>query len=490
MILSKSLYIRALQCPKSLWLYKKRPELRVTADKEVLFERGYEVGDLAKKLFNGGVEIEFNPDDFKRMIEKTKELLEKEKIIYEATFSKNGIFAMADILVRDGDGWNMYEVKSSTSVKDYHIDDASIQWYAISNVINLKKAFIVHINNEYERNGKLGIDKLFKIEDITDKVLEKQNEIPKKLKEIEKILSLNKEPEISIGSHCFNPFECDFTHYCWNNVPKISVFNLYNMSFDKKIKLYNEGIVNLEDVDENTLNNIQQIQVKTYKEKSIHIEKEKIENFLNKLCFPINFLDFETFQEAIPRFNKQRPYEQIPFQYSLRILYEDGRLKHKEFLANENQDPRIELVKNLLNDITENGTIFAYNKSFEIGVIKRLAKFAPEYEKKLIGLIDRFEDLIEPFRNLGVYHYNFNGSFSIKSVLPALFPDDESLNYKNLGLIQNGGDAMDTFAKLRLIDDEKLKKQIKEDLLRYCKLDTFAMVKILGKLKSFTNLNN
>jgi len=188
---------RALQCPKSLWLYKKRPELRVTADKEVLFERGYEVGDLAKKLFNGGVEIEFNPDDFKRMIEKTKELLEKEKIIYEATFSKNGIFAMADILVRDGDGWNMYEVKSSTSVKDYHIDDASIQWYAISNVINLKKAFIVHINNEYERNGKLGIDKLFKIEDITDKVLEKQNEIPKKLKEIEKILSLNKEPSPS-----------------------------------------------------------------------------------------------------------------------------------------------------------------------------------------------------------------------------------------------------------------------------------------------------
>jgi hypothetical protein len=258
------------------------------------------------------------------------------------------------------------------------------------------------------------------------------------------------------------------------------------MSFDKKMKLYNEGIVNLEDVDENTLNNIQQIQVKTYKEKSIHIEKEKIENFLNKLIYPINFLDFETFQEAIPRFNKQRPYEQIPFQYSLHILYEDGRLEHKEFLGDENQDPRTKLIKNLLNDITNKGTILAYNKSFEIGVIKRLAKFAPEYESELLSLVERFEDLIEPFRNLGVYHYNFNGSFSIKSVLPALFPDDESLNYKNLGLIQNGGDAMDTFANLHKIKDDTLKKQIKEDLLKYCKLDTFAMVKLLEKLKEFS----
>ena len=485
-MISKSLYIRALQCPKSFWLYKNRPELREVEEKETLFNRGYEVGDLAKKLFDGGVEIEFNPDDFRGMIKKTKELLDKENIIYEATFSENGIFIMADILVRNGDGWNMYEVKSSTNVKDYHIDDASIQWYAISNVINLKKAFIVHINNEYEKNGELEIDRLFKIEDITDKVLEKQKEIPKNLEKIEKILSLKEEPEISIGSHCFNPFECDFTHYCWNNIPEISVFNLYRMNFDKKMELYNKGIIDLEDVDENSLNKTQKIQIKTYKEKSVHIEKEKIENFLNKLTYPINFLDFETFQEAIPRFNKQKPYEQIPFQYSLHILYENGKLEHKEFLGDENQDPRAELIKNLINDLTDKGTILAYNKSFEIGVIKRLAKFAPEYEKKLLGLIERFEDLIEPFRNLGVYHYNFNGSFSIKSVLPALFPDDEKLNYKNLGLIQNGGDAMDSFANLHLIEDENLKKRIKEDLLKYCKLDTFAMVKLLEKLEGFS----
>jgi predicted RecB family nuclease len=220
-MISKSQYIRTLQCPKSLWLYKKRPELRVTEDKKVLFERGYEVGNLAKELFDGGVKIEFNPNDFNGIIEKTKGLLEKENIIYEAPFSENGIFAMADILVRDGDGWNIYEVKSSTNVKDYHIDDASIQWYAVSKAINLKKAFIVHINNEYERNGELEIDKLFKIVDITDKVLEKQSEIPENLKEIEKILVLNEEPQISIGLHCFNPFECEFIHYCWKNIPEI-----------------------------------------------------------------------------------------------------------------------------------------------------------------------------------------------------------------------------------------------------------------------------
>ena len=486
-MLSKSLYLRGLQCPKNLWLYKKRPELKLTEDKKLLFEKGYEVGDLAKKLFDGGIEVEFTPDDFNGMIRKTKELLKQKNIIYEATFSENGIFAMADILERDNDGWNMYEVKSSTHVKDYHIDDASIQWYAISKAINLKKAFIIHINNKYERNGALEIDKLFEIVDITDDVLKKQNEIPKNLKKFEEVLSLEEEPEISIGNHCFNPFECDFINYCWRDIPEFSIFNLYRMSLDKKMKLYNEGIINLENVDESKLNNTQKIQVQTYKEKNIHIEQEKIKNFLNKLIYPINFLDFETFQEAIPRFNKQRPYQQIPFQYSLHILYEDGRLEHKEFLGDESKDPRNELIKNLLHDITESGTILAYNASFEKRVIKELAKFKPEYEDKLLNLLPRFEDLIEPFRNLGVYHYNFNGSFSIKSVLPALFPNDESLNYKNLGLIQNGGDAMDTYAKLHLINDEKLKEQIKRDLLKYCELDTFAMVKLLEKLKEFSN---
>jgi hypothetical protein len=220
MTISKSQYIRGLQCQKSLWLYKYKPELRDIPDPQTQtnLERGYEVGDLAKKLFPNGVEIEFNSDDFDGMINKTKELIDSGvDVIYEATFKEDGIFAMADILVRVDDGWQMYEVKSSTKVKDYYIDDASIQWYAISKAILLKKAFIVHINNQYIRRGDLNIDELFAIEEITDEVLKKQDDIPKKLKEFENMLK-GEEPDIDIGAYCFDPFECDFSSYCWRHI--------------------------------------------------------------------------------------------------------------------------------------------------------------------------------------------------------------------------------------------------------------------------------
>jgi hypothetical protein len=483
MILSKSQYIRGLQCPKSLWLYKKRPQLRVVSKKsESMFESGISVGDLAKKLFEGGVLIEFDENNFEGMIKKTKELIANEtQVIYEATFKEKNIFAMADILVKNGDCWDMYEVKSSTSPKEYHIDDAAIQWYALSNALKLNKAYIIHINNEYEREGSLDVKKLFKAVDVTELVLQKQKEIPLKLKEIEEVLK-GDEPDINIGRHCFSPFECDFYEYCWQDIPKVSVFDLYRMNFDKKLDLYKKGIVELKDVDENILNQTQKIQVKTVKENKIYIDKNVIKSFLEKLKFPLNFLDFETFAEAVPRFDRLRPYQQIPFQYSLHILYEDKRLIHKEFLADEFSDPREEFKENLLNDLTKEGSIIAFNKPFEIGRIKELSDFSQKYKNELLGLIERFEDLIEPFRNLGYYHPDFNGSFSIKSILPAMFAKEPELDYKNLGSVQNGSDAMNTFANLHLLKDRSKRDEIRKDLLRYCRLDTLAMVKIYQKL--------
>ena len=487
MLLSKSQYLRGLQCLKSLWLYKSRSELRAKPDtlQEALFERGYEVGDLAKELFAGGIEVEFDPNNFNNMIQKTKELIANGvQIIYEATFKERKIFAMADILVRDGDGWNMYEVKSSTKVKEYHFDDAAIQWYALSTAIKLHKAYIIHINNQYERHGELEIHKLFAIKDITDEVLQRQKDIPNNLSIMQQTLQSD-EPNIDIGLHCFDPFECDFLEYCWKDVPKFSVFRLYRMNGTKKFELYYQGVVSYEDIDSSNiaLTRAQKLQIDTFLHQRVHIDKEKIDNFLKKIQYPISFLDFETFQEAIPRFYGQRPYQQIPFQYSLHILYEDGTLVHKEFLADENVDPRPELAKRLLQDIAPRGTIVAFNKSFEIRVIKELASYLTQYQKQLLSLIDRFEDLIEPFRGLGYYHPDFHGSFSIKSVLPALFPEDDELDYKKLGSVQNGGEAMEIFARLHLLKDKSKRDEIQKDLLAYCKLDTLAMVRIYERLK-------
>ncbi len=485
MFLSKSQYLRGLQCHKSLWLYKNRPELREKPDTqtESLFETGYQVGDLAKGLFPCGVEVMFDPDDFNGMIEKTKALIANgTEVIYEAAFSENGIFAMADILVKNGDAWDMYEVKASTKVKGYQVEDAAIQWYALDSAIKLNRAYIVHINNQYVRQGTLDIDALFTIADITEEVQVKQDAIEHNLAEMKQILE-GEMPDIDIGGHCDDPFGCDFKAHCWKHIPNPSVFNLYWMGWAKKFEMYYKGMLSYADIpDDFSLNATQKLQVQTAKTLEPHIDKEVIKAFLGTIKFPINFFDFETFQNAIPRFDDQRPYQQIPFQYSLHIVYEDGTVEHKEFLGDENNDPRPALIEQMLEDITDEGSIVAYNQSFEMSRMKELAQFNEDRKEELLALNERFVDLIVPFRGRGYYHPDFNGSFSIKSVLPALFPNDPELDYKKLGSVQNGGDAMDTFANLHLLKDKSKRDEIRKDLLAYCRLDTLAMVRIWEQL--------
>ena len=486
MTISKSQYIRGLQCHKSLWLYKNNPELRDSTNQaqESLFNTGYDVGELSKQLFPNGVEIEFDSNNFDEMITKTKELIQNGcEVIYEATFKENGIFTMADILVKNGDSWDIYEVKASIGVKEYHLNDTSIQWYSLSNTINLNKAYIVHINNEYVRTGELNVHKLFSIVDITEEVQNRQYQIPFNLEQMDLMLQ-NNMPNIDIGTHCSDPYSCDFEGHCWKNIPSPSVFNLYWMNQAKKFEMYYKGMITYADIPlDFALNATQKLQVETYKSNEPHIDKSIIRDFIETVKFPINFFDFETFQNAIPRFDKQRAYMQIPFQYSLHILQEDGTLEHKEFLGDENSDPRNNLINQMLEDITPTGSIMAYNQSFEISRIKELAIFNESKKDKLLPLVDRFVDLIVPFRQRGYYHPNFNGSFSIKSVLPAMFPNNDELDYKKLGSIQNGGDAMDTFANLYLLKDKSKIDEIRKDLLAYCHLDTLAMLRIYEKLK-------
>jgi len=390
---------------------------------------------------------------------------------------------MADILIKNGESWDIYEVKASTSVKDYYLNDASIQWYALQNALCLGRIFIVHINNNYTRSGDLNICELFSIVDITQEVHDRQYQIPFNLEQMELMLNCTNMPNVDIGNHCSSPNGCDFQGHCWSHIPNPSIFNLYWMNSNKKFEMYYKGLRGYEDIPNDFgLNATQQLQVETYKSKKAYINKTIIKDFLNTIQFPINFFDFETFQNAIPRFDNQRPYMQIPFQYSLHILHEDGTLEHKEFLGDENSDPRDDLITQMLQDITPTGSIVAYNQSFEMSRIKELSQLNQDKKEELLALNKRFIDLIVPFRGRGYYHPDFNGSFSIKSVLPAMFPNDAELDYKKLGSIQNGGDAMDTFANLHLLKDQSKRDEIRNDLLAYCRLDTLAMVKIWEKL--------
>ncbi len=490
MNLSKSLYTKGIQCQKALWLKKYNKEVLSLPDDSALarFETGNEVGDLACELFPNGVEVAYTRN-FDEMINQTKKLIDDGiKYIYEATFSFNGILVLVDVLEIHEDGSiSIYEVKSSSSVKDIYVHDTSIQYYVLSQMdYSIRTANVVHINSSYVRADTLELDKLFTIADVSSEVIALQENIPNILKEFETVLEdkIN-EPNIDIGKHCHNPYVCDAKDYCWKvqrQIPEYSIFNIFNLGSKKQVELYSQGIIKLEDIPNDFAMTANQEQaVKTYNLKETFIDKEKIKEFVDTLTYPIYHLDFETFQQAIPEFKGISPYAQIPFQYSLHIEQEDGTLTHKEYLAADSIDPREDIAKRLYEDIPNDVTVLAYNMSFEKGVIKRLAESFPELSTHLLSINENMKDLMMPFQKKYYVTPSMNGSYSIKYVLPALVPKFAKA-YKELDGVQNGGQAMNAFANMSKMGKEE-KQKMRTSLIEYCKLDTLAMVKILEKLK-------
>ena len=491
MTLSKSLYIRGLQCEKSLWLKKKKPEVLQAPDDgaQAVFDTGTSVGELACELFNGGERIEYT-GDFSSQMAKTKEFIEHGiKIIYEATFCFDGILVMVDILRIGRDGLIINEVKSSTSVKDVYIDDASIQYYVISSLgYKVSAVNIIHIDSSYVRGEKLELDKFFHTEDVTEQVKQKQADIPQILSKFDKILSKDTEPEVDIGPQCSDPYTCDALEYCWRKqrgIPEYSIFDISGLRSKKKFELYKSGIVKFEDIKElDKFNASQQIQIRSELSKEQIIDKEAIKEFLNTLSYPLYHLDFETFQQAVPGFVGLSPYEQIPFQFSIHKDDGKGNLEHFEFLAEAGTDPRYELALNLIKFITQDACVLAYNMGFEKGVIRRLAANYPQISNELMAIHDNIKDLMVPFASKSYYHPKMQGRYSIKYVLPALVPEFESA-YKDLNLIHHGGEAMQAYAAIAFMNETQ-RDAYKKALLEYCKLDTLAMVKVLEKLCEVT----
>lgn len=489
MNLSKSLYTTGIQCSKALWLKKYKSEVLSPADEsaESRFKTGHTVGELACDLFPNGLKVDFNPN-LEQMVKETKKLLDSGvTVIYEAAFSFENTLVIVDIFEIDSNGVSIYEVKSSTSLKEIYLHDVSIQYYTLQNLgYKIKSANVVYLNSKYVRGDELDIKELFVIEDVTETIISLQEAIPTNLQTFQTYLADKEtEPNIDIGKHCKNPYECLALDYCWKvqrDIPDYSIFNIFNLGSKKQIELYSQGIVDVNDIpDDFDLTANQKAAVDNYKSKQTYIDKTSIKEFLKTLTYPIYHLDFETFQQAIPEFKGLSPYEQIPFQYSLHIEFEDGRLEHKEFLADDGVDPRYELSKSLVENIPSNTTVLAYNMSFEKGVIRKLANLYGEFTYDLMSIHDNMQDLMVPFQKKWYVTPSMQGSYSIKYVLPALVPEMEKA-YKDLELVHNGGEAMNVFASLGSLNDEE-KIAYRNSLLQYCKLDTLAMVKILQKLR-------
>ena len=323
---------------------------------------------------------------------------------------------------------------------------------------------------------------MFKKIDVTDEVVSKQAQVKQMIKDMNKYMEQKKEPKDDIGIHCFKPYKCPFFKYCTRHLPESNIFEINEINVNEKLKLYVEGIVSLEDLLKEDISNEakQHIEYELY-DKEDYIDKKSIKEFLNTLSEPLYFLDFETFALPIPKYDGTRPYQQVPFQYSLHYI-EEGKLYHKEFLAESGVDPRQSIAESLVRDIPKNVPVLAYYMSFEKGRIKELAETFPDLKDHLMSIHDNIKDLIVPFKNRSYYAKGMHGSASIKYVLPAMFPNDESLNYKNLELVHNGDEAMNIYARLGEYPKEE-QEYIRERLLKYCELDTYAMVKIYEKLK-------
>jgi hypothetical protein len=350
----------------------------------------------------------------------------------------------------------------------------------------ISKANLVVIDSTYTRGKELEVNKLFKVLDFTKEVKKLQDNIPNKLKEFETILSKSNEPNIPIGTHCLKPYECDAMNYCWNIQEKVPEHNIFEVlsKTKKNFELFHNGIKTLEDLKESniSLTDKQQQKLNLFLDNKTYINKSAIKEFLETLTYPLYHLDFETFQQPIPKFEGISPFMQIPFQYSIHIEQSDGRLEHHEFLAEEETDPRYELAKRLVEDIPTDVTVLAYNMSFEKSVIKKLADSFEDLAPQLMAIHDNIKDLMIPFQKKYYYTPAMKGSYSIKYVLPALVPDMAQA-YNNLELVQNGSDAMQAYPKLASIKDKNEVKKLRDALLEYCKLDTLAMVKVLEKLK-------
>ena len=487
MRLSKSDYIDGLNCEKCLWLKKNRKDLELKYDDQTLanFENGENIHNLAYGLFAGGVMVDAKYFEVDKGALITNDLSKNHDILYEATAKlDNGCFCRIDVLEKNGDAWDMIEIKSATSVKDYYIDDLSFQKFVFENAgYKIKNSKVCYINNKYVRVGEINITEMFTIEDVTDRVIENSDVIKNSIEKFLILQTQKDEPSAKIRAKCFN---CPFSHYCLKDLPEYSIFDLFTSSKAEKIYLKNNSF-KVEDVKiEDCTTDNQLIERNAYLNKSIFVDSKKINDWLDKLCYPLYYLDYETVQPSIPMFDYSSPYSKIPFQCSLHIQEKpNGKIKHIEFLHKEKSDPRRKLAEFMVKNLGINGSIVVYNQSFEKERNEELAKLFSDLSEDLYKINDRVVDLLKPFRQKALYSYKQNGSSSIKYVLPAF----SCLSYKGMD-IANGGEAMNEY--LLFLEGKKTEAEEKEmfrALSKYCEQDTLAMVMLVEVLYKYANFD-
>lgn len=493
MFISKSKYVAGCQCPKILWMDQHMPDqFDESVMNTAILTTGNEVGDLAMRYFGRFVEVPYERGAYADMARMTEELLAAgEPTICEATFMQDDCFCMVDILRADADGVGLIEVKSSTHAKDYHLTDIAFQLWLVERCgLRVKSASLMHLNPKYVRHGELDLKQLFVLEDVTDVARARAQDVPRIVQDLTRLCEQSAEPNLPLGPQCNSPFECGYRPWCWRDVPQPNVHQIGRLRAARAWELHEAGIVSFADaaaaIQAGALDlnprQVDQVMAEVHQLDDV-VRREEIRAFLDTLTYPLYYLDFETLMPAVPPYDGMRPYQQLPTQYSLH--WQDGpgaAPQHAEFLAEPEEDPRRAIAERLCADIPLDACVVAYNMAFEKARLRELAERFPDLREHLMAIHDNMADLMVPFARGSYYSRAMQGSCSIKHVLPALFPDDPELDYATLKGVQNGGQAMDAYAALADCGPEEAAR-VREQLLRYCELDTFAMVKIVDKLR-------
>jgi hypothetical protein len=481
-ILSKSSFVRGMQCHKSLYLHFFQPALKdpISVSQQHIFDIGHNTGFLAQQLFPGGIDASRgNPQEVKQAVAYTQHLIASgQQVIYEAAFSDGYTRCYMDILALIDGRWEAFEVKASTSAKDYHYQDIAFQYHAIRQAgLDLAEISLVHLNNKYIRRGEIDINQLFTKVRLTDKARAMQPDVISNLAAMQTMLNQPQPADIPIGAYCTNPFPCDFYGHCHIN----EVDDMYaGMKGIKKVKiekLREIGVSSLEEIPPSfAFTSKEWVVLKGLLNDEISHNKEALKRFVDHLQYPLYFLDFETFMPPIPLYNESRPYQQIPFQYSLHIQETpESKPVHLEYLGTPPEDPRPLFIKNMIDQLGNSGNIIVYNKAFEQSRIRELARDFPAFADDLLPLNERIVDLMMPFQRQYLYTPDMKGSYSIKAVLPALV---NNISYDDLD-IQEGGTASLTYQSLYTDNDPVSIATKRKNLIEYCTLDTLAMVKLL-----------
>lgn len=479
--ISKSMFINGLQCPKLLWFkYNDRDAFPpISSATQAKFDTGHYVGNLAKGLYPDGVEVPWT-HDLSKTCSDTQELLTQRRPIFEASFGVNGCYCRVDILVPSGDeAWDLYEVKSSASVKDINIADVAFQARLAELAgVRLDRLFLVHLDKSYVRQGEIDLQGLFHAENVTDEARAYQSDVCDMVDEMCSVIG-GPCPSMGIGIHCHEPYDCDLFSRCSDHLPEYSVLHLY-WAKKKAYRFIDRGILSIVDIEPVELNTKQQIQQRAISKGLPHIESEPILDWLSCLEYPLHCFDFETMLPAVPLFNGTVPYQQIPFQFSLHIVDSVGAApRHFEFLEEEPVDPRPSLLE-ALKVIGSKGTILAYNMSFERMILRQLAEAFPAYGEYLSELDCRFQDLMTPFMEFWYHSPKQQGKYSLKNVLPVL----TDVTYEGME-ISEGGEAMCEYPRVvfgNVEDGEK--EHVMTGLRAYCKQDTQALVDVLNALRA------